>query len=306
VSSPQEDPIQHAREWAFARWVEALPEWLDHPAQDRLYRSLVVDPVLQQVIRDLDLRGAGPLVDLGCGDGSYLPLWRKTLDESGHGTLPIVAVDRQSALIARARAQAGPCAPVHFVEADFSEPATASLIVSQAERAQVTVSVFSLQETPDLEAALSTIRKVLVPGGYLLVVLVHPEFAEKLQRDGVLVGAEADDAVLGQPQVSRTGVVEWRYAARYPIARAPSAPFHLPYFHRSLQDYLDAARVTGFSLLKTVNLPPNGNPFKSLSPQNRSIIGDQPNNPYWPHIQHGPSSLLLVARTISRHESEAE
>ena len=150
MSSPQEDPIQHAREWAFARWVEALPEWLDHPAQDRLYRSLVVDPVLQQVIRDLDLRGAGPLVDLGCGDGSYLPLWRKTLDESGHGTLPIVAVDRQSALIARARAQAGPCAPVHFVEADFSEPATASLIVSQAERAQVTVSVFSLQETPDL------------------------------------------------------------------------------------------------------------------------------------------------------------
>jgi ubiquinone/menaquinone biosynthesis C-methylase UbiE len=104
--------------------------------------------------------GAAAVLDLGCGDGTYLPSLAATAGD-------LYAADRSAVAIERARLR---CASAKFVN------------IGPGQRIPLDDNIFdrvwfcdTLEHVVDTQTVLSEIRRVLRPGGELLVVTPdHP------------------------------------------------------------------------------------------------------------------------------------
>ncbi|WP_281260865.1 class I SAM-dependent methyltransferase [Paractinoplanes atraurantiacus] len=111
-----------------------------------------------------DMSGAR-VVDLGCGEG----LMTRAVAARG---ATVVGIDPTERLVEHARSieAADPCGATYAVD-DGTTLAT----VSDSSAEWVTAGL-SLNNVPDLEAALRSVRRVLAPGGRLAFTVPHPCF----------------------------------------------------------------------------------------------------------------------------------
>lgn len=99
----------------------------------------------------------GRVLEIGIGSGLNLPLYGPNVSE-------VVGVDPSPALLSRARAAAGRCrAPVTLFEG------SAEALALDDQSFDTVVTTWSLCTIPDARQALVEVRRVLRPGGVLLL-----------------------------------------------------------------------------------------------------------------------------------------
>jgi SAM-dependent methyltransferase len=136
---------EHADEWI---------EWARTSAHDGFWSGTW--PALLAMLPE---PGAGPVIDVGCGEG------RAARELVKLGYRRIIGVER-SPTLALAAATAAPPVPVLIGDA-------AALPVADGS-ADLVLACMSLLDMDDFDGAVSEIGRVLRPGGRLCLAVVHP------------------------------------------------------------------------------------------------------------------------------------
>jgi SAM-dependent methyltransferase len=215
----------------------------------------------------------GPVLDLCCGDGHLLALLRAT-------GRPVMGVDASTGELAAARARLGDDVTLHHAAGVTLHHARAqSLPLADASLAAVTCHM-ALMLLDDIDTVLAELRRVLQPGGRLLLLLptrpadpgpamrafgnalgAHPGRAPAWQA--VDFGAHRRDAAgwqalvarhIGAPQVTVLSAQQrletaaaWRWMTElYDLHLRPDAawPVIEADFHARLAPHLDAGGCT--------------------------------------------------------------
>jgi SAM-dependent methyltransferase len=167
-------------------------------------RAIDPDGVLLEAMRELAPWAGRTLVDLGCGSGYWLPGYA---DEAG----AVIGVEPDPALLTLAMAR-DPRARVLPGSAEHLPLDDASVDVVHAR--------FAYFWPPNCAAGLAEVRRVLKPGGTLIVVdndLRAGEFAGLLRAAGGTAQGRPDvtDAWWAARGASRTEVMSrWEFASR--------------------------------------------------------------------------------------------
>jgi ubiquinone/menaquinone biosynthesis C-methylase UbiE len=144
-----------------------------------LVQRLTYRPVHDAVVAELVARRPRRVLDVGCGTGLLTARLRDAFP-AAH----VVGVDFSAGMLAQAAARS-PGAP--WVRADALRLPVAS------GRVDAIVSTEAFHWFPDQAAALAEMRRVLVPGGAVLVALVN------VSNDVVGVAARLASRIAGQP-----------------------------------------------------------------------------------------------------------
>jgi ubiquinone/menaquinone biosynthesis C-methylase UbiE len=178
-------------------------------------QRLVYRPEQDAVLRALRAHGARRVLDVGCGTGLLAARLRRELPR-----VRVVGCDFSHGMLAHAARRSDPAALVQ---------ATALALPFADARFDAVVSTEAFHWFPDPVRALREFRRVLAPGGRILVSLVNPP-AEWMSR-----AARATSLLLRQPfdwptrermreRVEAAGLelVDQRFVLRFPL------PFSLP------------------------------------------------------------------------------
>ena len=171
----------------------------------------------------LDLLGdvAGrQVLDAGCGEG-YLARWLAA--RGAH----VTGIDLSARLIALARAK-DPGGSIDYQVADLSQP-----LPSAAGRFDAVASYLVLNDVRDFRGFAATLAASLAPGGRLVLALNNP------------YSAVTDRHVT---DYFDSGAVS-RYRGLW------QAGIRAHYYHRTLEDYLDAFLAGGLRLAKLADMP---------------------------------------------------
>lgn len=287
---PTSSLLDRAESWAASLWEAARPRWPEREGQDPNYRTYVVHPAVRDVLRKRCPEGGVRLLDLGCGDGSFLedPENRLLLRDGAY-----LGVDISPELAGAARKRHG-SPETCFVVGDLSEREISEHIRAAGSAWDCALSVFMVQEMPDLDSFLHTLARVLPAGGCAIMVTVHPDFAVWLRDRGHMPVAEELDGGVADDRA------RWRWAGRYPIVDEPREPFYLPYFHRETEDYREAFLRAGFEIADMRGIPPAEDMIR-LRERRISPFAPFATNVYWPRMAEGPSALLIVAERRRDH-----
>ena len=280
-----ESSIVRARSWAASLWDEASRRWTGREGQDRNFRKYVVHPALRVAFRERFPGRDLSLVDLGCGDGAFLddPENRELIGDGG----VYCGVDVSGELIAAAQRR-HPEVLSLYIRGDLSDPETVERVVRTGIVWDAALSIFVVQEMPEAVSLLDTLARILKPGGLALVLTVLPSFGDWLRDEGHMPVEE--DLVPdggGSPGF-------WRWAGRYPIVDEPREPFHLPYFHRTVEDYRAAFGNAGFRDIEMREIP-GDHARDDLTACGMSPFAPSETNVYWPRMGGAPSALLVIA-----------
>ena len=150
------------------------------------------------------------------------------------------------------------------------------------------LSVFVIQEVPDLDTFLENLARITSPGCLVIVVTVHPAFAEWLLDEGRMLTESAFKPVPGDETT-------WRWAGYYPIVDEPLEPFYLPYFHRSIEDYREAFARAGLKICDIRDIPNRKHDLPRLRELRVTPFIPFDTNLYWPRIAEEPSACVITA-----------
>ena len=292
--------IQQAEFWAASLWYKALPRWSGRSGQDKSYRLHVIHPALQALLRETFPERGIRILELGCGDGAFLDdrRGRELIDDGG----AYLGIDISAELIENARKlYAGE--NIDFLHGNLTDPALAARMVNRQEFWDCALSIFALQEIPNLESVMWNLKRILPAGILIIFVTVHPEFAEWLTEEGRM--KKADDHIgIHNREGIESGKITWRWAGYYPIVDEPHEPFYLPYFHRSIDDYRSLLEQSGFDVEKIVELPEKKHALPALVKQGISPFTPFETNLYWPRISESPSSIAICAWKEGKREQK--
>ena len=157
---------------------DEMSEWWDAQADDGFYNAHYDRPAVLDLCGDVDgLR----LIDIGCGSGYYLA------ELVGRGA-DVVGVDGSSQQLTRARARVGP--DIELLAHDLERPLT------MFEDASFDGAVMPLvyHHIDNRAGLLSEVRRVLRPGGWLVLSTSHPT-SDWLQSGGSYFAVERVDAL---------------------------------------------------------------------------------------------------------------
>ncbi|EFL50617.1 Methyltransferase type 11 [Solidesulfovibrio fructosivorans JJ]] len=174
-------------------------------------------------------------LDIGCGEGTN--------------------TRRLARLGARMRAiDIAPTFVRHARNAEAAEPLDIDVLLGNALSLPFADASFdfatafmSLMDMPDHERALDEAWRVLRPGGFLQFSILHPCFAPPYRK----VLREPDQSVRAI-EVGRYFETEgarldtWWFSSLPRERRSEVPPFQVPYFHRTISDWLNAIRRAGF------------------------------------------------------------
>ncbi|MDP2984006.1 MAG: methyltransferase domain-containing protein [Candidatus Latescibacter sp.] len=276
--------LQKAESWASSLWKTALARWPDRIGQDKNYRLHVVHPTLDELLRERFRRGIH-ILDLGCGDCSLLddPRFSGRIRPGGS----YLGIDISGELIDKASAR-HKGEGIRFLRGDLADQTLSNRITGVRETWDVVLSVFVIQEVPDLDTFLENLAHIASPGSLVIVVTVHPAFAEWLLDEGRL-------RIESSLQAGFESEALWRWAGYYPIVDEPMEPFYLPYFHRSVEDYREAFTRTGLKVCDIRNIPDRERDLPRLRELRITPFFQFETNLYWPRIAEEPSALVIAA-----------
>ncbi len=128
---------------------------------DNIFRSLIQPP--KKIVGPYIAEG-DTVIDLGCGPGFFTLPMAELAGNAGH----VIAVDLQSEMLAKIRKKldGSPLKnriTLHRCRAD-------SLNLDESVRADFVLAYYMIHETPDQPAFFKAIKKILKPGGKVLVV----------------------------------------------------------------------------------------------------------------------------------------
>ena len=283
----KDDLILRAESWAASLWSAALTRWTVREGQDKSFRQHVVHPVILSVLGGHFPGKKLRILDLGCGDGILLEDQRVAeLMEDGGAYL---GIDSSEKLITHARNRHTAVRDC-FLRGNLSDPSLTEVILSRGSAWDCAMSVFVIQEMPDIMPLLNTLSNVLPPGALAVFVTVHPEFAQWLAGEGRMKKEENLEGDAGLSEI------RWRWAGYYPIVDEPLEAFYLPYFHRSVDDYGNLLSKSGFVTEKIMEFPDKSCDLPRLIKDGISPFVPFPANLYWPRIVEEPSTLAIIAR----------
>ncbi|MHB9028309.1 MAG: class I SAM-dependent methyltransferase [Candidatus Latescibacterota bacterium] len=288
--TPTSSLLDRAESWAAALWEASRGRWPEREGQDRNYRAHVVHPAIRAAFREYCPARNFRLLDLGCGDGAFLddPANRELLRSGEY-----LGVDVSGELVGKASEKHhGP--GCRFTVGNLADRETVGRLSAAGGPRDCALTVFVIQEMPDLGSFLGNLSGIMKPGAIALMVTVHPDFAEWLRDSGAMPLAD-ELAGTGEGDGFR-----WRWAGRYPIVDEPREPFYLPYFHRSESDYRDAFGEAGFAVREVREIP-LANELTRLRAQGISPFLPFETNVYWPRIAEGPSGMILIAQKEEDH-----
>ena len=280
--------IKRAGIWGASLWKEAKQGWLTRKTQDRNYRSYVIYPAILKIFEEKYKQRSVHLVDLGCGDGSLL-------EETGITSLiknggAYLGVDISPELLDFSRKRFDE-SNIDFISGDISDPSLPEKIIELGEWNAI-ASVFVIQEIPDTNAVFSNVAKIGKAGTISIFITVHPDFADWLKANGRM--KIANDLEINSLDMQWKKL--WRWAGYYPIVDEGCEPFFLPYFHRTVDDYLVLFKEAGFTVDNVMELPDPSSDLPGLVRKNISPFKPFRENLYWPRISEIQSSLCIVAR----------
>ncbi len=282
--------ISKAEIWAQSLWEKALPYWLSRSGQDKNYRWYVIHPaivnILHKIYNDRHLR----IIDLGCGDGVLLD--DQTIFELIANEGAYLGVDISGELLEKTRGYHKE-KNANFLQGNLSGHDLVKRIIELGNKWDCIVSVFVIQEIPDIESFLENLGQLLETVDLGLIITVHPDFAEWLKQKGKMNIAEE----LSESREMKN--LSWRWAGYYPIVNEPYDNFFLPYFHRNIEDYRSLMEKYGISIEKILELPDKKNELPFLLKQGISPFSKFEKNIYWPRICEEPSALAIIARRES-------
>ncbi|MGC9197179.1 MAG: ATP-binding cassette domain-containing protein, partial [Syntrophobacteraceae bacterium] len=237
------------RTWFRKIWFEAIDSWID------LERNTEAKNFLELLIKGT--RGAfrvdeaSRILDIGCGEGKGLLAARKWLDASGLSKVPVLGIDVQPAFIDHARWQSLGLTNIAFETADGIDRGLLGKICQKALGGKATVAacIYVLHEEPELFALLKAISANIEDKGYLVCVLVDPQWSEALAAKGFVKVVQK----AGQSGEGRHGpsTPDWRRLGLYPITQSRGRTLYLPHVLRTLEDYEKAIVGCGFTILSS-------------------------------------------------------
>ncbi|MFC1693787.1 class I SAM-dependent methyltransferase [Candidatus Latescibacterota bacterium] len=283
----KENFIGKAGVWVDSLWEDALSRWSVRSGQDKNYRWHVVHPAIVSILstghRGNDLR----ILDLGCGDGIILDDLKNRELFSDKGLY--LGIDMSQKLIEKAR-DSHSWGNAVFLQGNLSDSNLAGKIIERGAGWDCVLSVFVIQEIPDCESFIENLSKVVEPDSLVVIITVHPDFAEWLKQNGGMKAAE-DITSRSEPENP-----PWRWAGSYPIVDEPHDVFYLPYFHRTIEDYRSLFARFGMIIDTVLELPDKHNELPFLVEEGISPFTPFENNVYWPYIGEEPSALAIIAR----------
>ena len=193
------------------------------------YQAQVILPKIKAL---LSLKETDTFLDLACGQGYFTHAF---LPDAQH----VIGVDASASLIDFAR-KATQIKDVEKVEFFVSESHQLDFI--QGESIDKIIIILALQNIREFELTLKECARVLKPTGSLHIVLNHPMFRVPKYSDWRYDATK-------KAQVREV----WRYVSEFSSAiimnpGSKTEKTTTVSFHRPLQKYMDAARVSGLAI----------------------------------------------------------
>jgi SAM-dependent methyltransferase len=155
MSEPVDEPLVEQSIAFYDSIAERFATWSESSAYNAYYER----PALRALVGDVEgLR----VLDAGCAAGSHAE-W---LAEQGASL--VVALDHSTKMVELARRRLGDTAEVH--EADLSRP----LSFLENGSFDLVISSLALDDVRDWRAPMGEFRRVLAPGGRLVMSVEHP------------------------------------------------------------------------------------------------------------------------------------
>lgn len=218
-----------------AHWDKNADLWADHVARGwDLYREYLNNPAFLKLVGDLKGK---KVLDAGCGEGYNT----RILARCG-ACMTGIDISRKMIAHARAAEKKEPLGIAYKV-ASFS-----NLPIFAGENFDAVVSFMAMMDTPDYAKAVREIYRVLKPGGDFFFNISHPCFMTMgldwvRNRRGNPVKIAQSDYFSKEHYVER-----WKFSGVENKDSVP--PFAIPYFGRTLSDYVNPLAEAGFTLKK--------------------------------------------------------
>ena len=176
-------------------------------------------------------------IDIGCGEGYNTRL----LAEKG---ALMVGIDFSEAFIRHAYAAENQ----HAQQIRYTIASAGAVPFAEA-NFDFATAFMSLMDIADLEKTLEEIYRVLKPGGFFQFSIMHPCFDTPHRRNlrdesGRTFAYEIGDYF----DVSGEGVAEWIFSAAPPKLKEQFSKFRIPFFRRTLSEWLNLLVEKGFVL----------------------------------------------------------
>ena len=290
MANTKHNAIKQAETWASSLWSKAHSRWISRTGQDRNYRTSVLNPAIVSEVRGLFPEGGIHLLDLGCGDGFFLD--DGVVKEMLAGDSSYIGVDISKDFIKKALTIYDP-GKTDFIEDDITDPAFPDRLLLTDLFWNFVLSVMTVQEIADVSSYVENIAKIVENHQRVLIITVHPDFALWL-RDNGRMEIEDDLSLPTDDSGSKTDKPLWHWAGLYPIVDEPNETFCLPYFHRTVKDYMQVFTHAGFSVDEVIELPGSKQELAVLVHDNISPFSGFDSNLYWPRIGETASSVAFV------------
>ncbi len=279
--------IARAETWVENVWHDVFSRWSARSGQDKSYRWHVIHPAIVSILKKLYHERHLSILELGCGDGVLLDDPETGELVSGEGRY--LGVDLSIELLEKAREYHHE-GNVSFLQGNLSDNDLARKILGDGSEWDCVLSIFVVQEIPDIESFMGNLSKLLEKCSRAVIVTVHPDFAEWLEQTGSI---QIINELNGLNDNMKP---RWRWVGLYPIVDEPDETFYLPHFHRTLEDYRSLLNRSGIVVEQVIEIPDKHNELPLLVKQGFSPFTPFEKNIYWPRIGEEPSALAIIAR----------
>jgi SAM-dependent methyltransferase len=213
-------------------WAKMVREGWD------IFRDEYQLPAFLEFIGDI----SGKLIlDAGCGEGYNT----RTFARLG---ARLVGVDISGEMIKLARrSETDEPLGIRYEVASFTD-----MDIFAGASFDMVLSTVALMDGPDFAGATRELHRVLKPGGELVFSILHPCFVTS-QGSTWVTDDDGNPGLFVSRYYDRTHeVTRWRYS-RYPDPESVP-PFEVPYFPRTLSEYINAVCDAGFTI-KAIDEP---------------------------------------------------